>query len=97
MANIRVTPEELQEQGNQLVSLAQNEIVNLLSQIDSQINTICDSWDGMAQDPFLQSYQEMKQTLDVFPQIVEGIGQQAIAAAQVFGEADQQLSSTFKG
>lgn len=97
MANIRVTPEELQEQGNQLVSLAQNEIVNLLSQIDSQINTICDSWDGMAQDSFLQSYQEMKQTLDVFPQIVEGIGQQAIAAAQVFGEADQQLSSTFKG
>lgn len=97
MASIRVTPEELESQGNQLIQLAQNEITQILAQVESQINLICDSWDGMAQDAFLQSYTEMKKTLDMFPQVVDGIGQQAVAAAQTFGEVDTQLSSSFKG
>ena len=94
MASIRITPEELEVQGSQLVNLAQNYIISLLNQVERQVSIICDSWDGLAQDAFLQSYQEMKKTLDVFPQIVEGIGQQAIAAAQAFGQVDDQISSS---
>ncbi len=95
MANIRVTPEELEIQGKNLVSLAKNEIEAILRQVDTQVQAICDSWDGLAQDAFLLSYQDMKEILDQFPVVVEGIGGQAISAAQRFAGVDTDLSSSF--
>lgn len=97
MANIRVTPEELEEQGKVLVNLAENEISQILSKVESQVQLICDSWDGLAQDAFLMSYENMKEMLQQFPAVVNGIGSQAIAAAQTFGQVDSELSSTFNG
>lgn len=96
MANIRVTPEELAAQGKELISLADNEITQLLQTIDSKVNAICDSWDGMAQDAFLQSYEAMKEMLKQFPAVVQGIGSQAEAAAQAFGSVDEELSNSMK-
>lgn len=96
MANIRVTPEELEQQGNDLVSMGE-ELDQILANVDSKIMEICDAWDGLAQDAFLTSYTEMKETLKNFPLIVDGLGKQTIAAAQTFGEVDSQLSSSFSG
>ena len=96
MANIRVTPEELEQQGNALVEIGE-ELEQILTSVDNKIAEICDAWDGLAQDAFLSSYEGMKETLKSFPEIVDGLGQQTIAAAQTFGEVDSQLSSSFSG
>lgn len=96
MAMIRVTPEELRGQGQAVITMAEN-IREILSNLETQINTICDSWDGMAQDAFLASYESMKSTLQQFPDIVDGMGQQTIAAADAFEETDSAISSAFSG
>ncbi len=97
MANIRVTPEELEQQGKVLVDLAENDIEQILTRVQTQVQTICESWDGLAQDAFLLSYQNMQEMLKQFPVVVNGIGSQAIAAAQTFGQVDSELSSSFSG
>lgn len=96
MANIRVTPEELEQQGNNLVDMSE-ELADILKNVDAKISEICDSWDGLAQNAFMSSYENLKETLNTFPEIVNGLGQQTIAAAQTFGEVDSQLSSSFGG
>lgn len=96
MANIRVTPETLEEQGNGVISISE-EIRELLSNLDSKINEIIDGWDGLAQDSYFSMYGEMKTSLDQFPEIVKGLGDATVAAAQAFAQVDEQLSSSFNG
>lgn len=94
MAAIRLTPEELTQQGQDLQNLA-DELVTLLGQVDTKVNAACDGWDGLAQDAFLNSYTSMKSTLDQFPELVRSFGQQAVGAAEAFGTADSELASSF--
>ena len=94
MATIRLTPEELNQQGQDIQGLA-DELISLLAQVDSKINAAWDGWDGLAQDAFLNSYSSMKSTLDQFPELVRAFGQQACGAAEAFGTADSELASSF--
>lgn len=96
MASIIVTPEELEVMGNDVVGISE-EVRELLSKLQSKVDQICDSWDGLAQDAFLDSYNELKTALDQFPEIVNGIGQQTIGAAQAFAQTDEALQSSFRG
>lgn len=94
MASIRLTPEELRQQGEDLKNLSQ-ELEDILKQVDTKINTACDGWDGLAQDAFLNSYSSMQQTLSQFPLLVKSFGEQACGAAEAFGTADSELASAF--
>ena len=49
MASIRVTPEDLESQGNELIGFA-GDLADVLNSIDSKINEIIDGWDGLSQD-----------------------------------------------
>lgn len=94
MASIRVTPETLESQGNDLIGYAGN-LAEILSSINSKISEISDGWDGLSQEAYYSMYGEMKQSLDKFPELVESLGQATISAAQAFGSVDEQLKSGF--
>lgn len=66
MASIRVTPEDLESQGNELIGFA-GDLADVLNSIDSKINEIIDGWDGLSQDAYYDMYTTMKQSLGQVP------------------------------
>lgn len=95
MASIRVTPETLESQGNDLIGYA-GDLSDILGSIDAKISEIIDGWDGLSQDAYYDMYTTMKQSLDKFPELVESLGEATVSAAQAFGSVDEQLQSGFK-
>ena len=94
MANIRVTPETLSEQGNAVIQYSED-LAEILSSIDSKINEIIDGWDGLAQDAYFDMYGAMKESLDKFPELVNSLGQATVAAADAFSSVDEELKNSF--
>lgn len=94
MSEIRVKPDELESQGRDLNGFAQD-LEEILSNIDSKINEIIESWDGMAQDGYYNMYSTMKESLNQFPKLVDSLGDATISAAQAFANVDEQLQSSF--
>lgn len=94
MSVIRVTPDTLHAQGQDLAQLAQ-QTQDVLQQVDVKIASINDSWDGLAQDGYWQMYQDMKQTLTRMPELLLVLSQKTKQAADVFGQVDKSLQSSF--
>ena len=95
MAIIRVTPEQLESQGRDLIGMA-NEISDIMKMVEAKINEIIAGWDGLAQDAYYDMYLQMKQMLEKFPELVDSIGQATIASAQAFSQVDEELRNSFK-
>jgi len=95
MAEIRVTPETLSSQGQDLISYA-GDLADILSSIDGKINEIIDGWDGLAQDAYFDMYTEMKTSLDKFPELVQSLGDATVSSADAFAQVDESLQSGFK-
>ena len=95
MASIRVTPETLNSQGNDLIGYS-GDLADILSSIDSKINEIIEGWDGLAQDAYYEMYGTMKQSLDKFPELVNALGEATVSSAEAFSSVDEQLQSGFK-
>ncbi len=96
MASIRVTPETLETEGNDLIGYG-GDLADILSSIDSKINEIIDGWDGLAQDAYFDMYTSMKESLDKFPELVNSLGEATVSSAQAFASVDEELQSSFKG
>ena len=94
MANIRVTPEELKTQGEDLKRYAEG-LESILKEVDEKIGMIDEGWDGLAQDAYLGMYQEMKKSLDEFPKLVDSIGDATVGAANAFAQVDEELQRGF--
>lgn len=94
-ASIRVTPELLNSQGNDLITYA-GDLTDVLSSIDTKINEIIDGWDGLSQDAYFEMYTSMKQSLEKFPELVNSLGEATVSTAEAFGSVDEQLQSGFK-
>ena len=94
MANIRVTPEDLNGQGNDLIGFSE-ELADILKSIDGKINEIIDGWDGLAQDAYYEMYETMKQSLDKFPELVHSLGDATCKAAEAFSNVDETLQGSF--
>ena len=95
MANIRVTPETLSAQGNELIAYAGN-LSDVLQSINAKINEIIDGWDGLAQDAYFEMYSTMKESLDKLPEMVDGLGQATVASAEAFASVDEQMRQSFQ-
>lgn len=95
MATIRVTPDTLRSEGNDLKQFAET-LEETLNSIDSKINEIIDNWDGLAQDSYFASYTEMKDKLKACPELVQNLGTSTTSAADAFEQVDEQLASSFK-
>lgn len=94
MASIKVTPEELSSQGEKLVGYAED-LKEVLSNVDSEVQTIIDGWDGLAQDAYYDMYKEMKTNLDKFPELVNALGDATKSAAEAFSTVDTELKGSF--
>lgn len=94
MASIKVTPEELSEQGVKLVNFAE-QLREVLGNVDSEVQAIIDAWDGLAQEAYYNMYTEMKKNLDEFPNLVESLGDATKSAAEQFSTVDTELQSSF--
>ena len=95
MADIRVTPETLSSQGNDLISYA-GDLADVLTSINTKIGEITDGWDGLAQDAYFDMYTTMKESLDKFPELVNSLGEATVSAADAFSSVDEQLRDGFK-
>lgn len=96
MADIKVTPEVLSDQGKQLIAYA-DQLRGILQDINTKITEIDASWDGLAQNAYLEMYHSMEESLKQFPELVEGLGDATVAAADAFAQVDEQLQNTFRG
>lgn len=94
MAGIRVTPEELSSQGNDLINYA-GDLKDVLTQIDNKISDIVGGWDGLAQDAYFSMYETLKASLDQFPELVNSLGEATVSAADAFAQVDEQLQTGF--
>lgn len=94
MANIKVTPETLNEQGEALVGYA-GDLEDILSEIDKKINEIIDGWEGLAQGAYYDMYTSLKTSLDEFPQLVNSLGESTMSSAKEFDSVDSNLQSEF--
>lgn len=94
MADIRVTPETLSEQGNAVIDYSQD-LADVLKNIDDKIKEIIEGWDGLAQDAYFDMYGTMKESLDKFPELVNSLGQATVAAADAFASVDEELKNSF--
>lgn len=95
MASIRVTPETLSTQGNDLITYA-GELSDTLAAINAKINEIIEGWDGLAQDAYFDMYSTMKESLDKFPELVNSLGEATVSSAEAFASVDEQLQGSFK-
>ncbi len=95
MAGIRVTPEELNSQGGDLIGYA-GQLSEVLQEIDKKINEIGSEWEGLAQDAYFDMYTTMKESLNQFPTLVESLGQATQGAAKAFSTVDSELQSGFQ-
>lgn len=96
MASIRVTPETLESEGNDLIGYG-GDLADILGSIDTKINEIIDGWDGLAQDAYFDMYTSMKESLDKFPELVNSLGEATVSSAQAFASVDEELKNSFKG
>lgn len=94
MANIKVTPEELDAQGKDLIQYAED-LRDVLSSINDKIQEIEGGWDGLAEQAYLNMYETMKESLDQFPELVQGLGDATVAAADAFSQLDTNLQGEF--
>ncbi|MBR2190593.1 MAG: WXG100 family type VII secretion target [Eubacterium sp.] len=94
MASIKVTPETLNSQGQELVGFS-GDLADILSRVEGKINEINEGWDGLAQNAYFDMYTNMKESLDKFPELVEALGKATTGAAEAFSQVDEQLQSGF--
>lgn len=95
MASIRVAPETLNSQGNDLIGYA-GDLSDILESIGTKMNEIIDGWDGLSQDAYYNMYTSMKSSLDKFPELVNSLGEATVSSAGAFAEVDEQLQNGFK-
>ena len=94
MAIIKVTPETLQSQGEELNSYAAS-LEEILSDIDKKIVEITQGWEGLAEDAYFSMYEDMKKSLAEFPKMVDSLGETTKSAAQAFARVDDDLKKAF--
>jgi len=96
MSELRVAPEELMAMANTIAEKAE-EMSDLLKKLDTKIETVKASWDGMSANAMYNSYVGMRESLQQFPQVVLGIAGQAQTAAKVYDETDSELAKALNG
>ena len=90
---ITITPEELRDSASKFTGKA-TEIRETLSFQRNEVDSLEATWEGAAQNQFFISYAEMEQTLNQFPEVLDGISQQLTTVAQTLEDTDEQLGAS---
>ncbi len=96
MATLRVTPEELREQGNTMKNYG-DQLVELFDSVTSLVNQIDGEWDGLGQNGYTEMYDSLKDSLKQAGECVQQLGEATVQAAQAYEDADQQIANSFSG
>lgn len=94
MANIAVTPEQLQSIASQLNAGAAN-IESTLSQLAGQVAPLQSEWQGMAQQRFQQLWDEWQRSSRGIQDALHGISQLTQQAGSNYESTEQQIASSF--
>ncbi|MBR6524542.1 MAG: WXG100 family type VII secretion target [Clostridia bacterium] len=96
MSELRVTPETLMEYANQVMGKAE-ELSTELESLKRNIDTVKESWDGLAATAFYNTYATLSEQLAQFPEIVKGLAQVAQTAAETYDTVDRTIAQGFNG
>ncbi len=89
MANIKLSPAELQEYSRKIRANGQQS-ADLARQIKTNINTVTSNWEGNQKDKYLQDWATVEPTLaKTVPQLLEQLAQNLDIIANRFLEADR--------
>lgn len=89
---ITITPEELRTTATNFNTKSE-EIEGIIQYLLNEVNSLESTWDGAAQDQFIESYHELQTPLKQFPEILKGIAMQLQNVAQTLEETDNALAS----
>lgn len=97
MAQIKITPEELEKGAND-VKTQQAQILDILAALNNTITNVANNWEGAAKSSFFESFSQLYRTTLTkdFPSILEGIQKQLNEAARIMRETDEALSNALK-
>ncbi len=95
--DIKMTPDELRSAATTLEQ-KREEIIGLVGEIESMVDTTTGEWSGEAQKAFVDNFETMLPTLkEDFPEVITGIAAQLTGAADALEQADSDIASAFKG
>lgn len=89
---IMISPDELRTSSANFKTKA-GEISSIIDYLNNEVANLENTWDGAAQDQFFAAYDSSKQTLNQFPEILEGIAMQLEGVAQTLEDTDSALAA----
>ena len=94
MANILVTPEQLQSTAAQLQAGAAN-IESILSQLEGQVAPLQSEWQGVAQARFQELWAEWHRSSRGIQEALNGIAQLTQQAGASYQDTETSIASSF--
>ena len=97
MAQIRMTPDQLDQGANRLSQIC-GEIQSNVSALDSTLNEVAGNWEGLSQDAFMQRYTDLAPILkQTVPEVIDALSQKLKAAANAIRQTDAEIANAFRG
>lgn len=87
MARINVSPEQVRQVSGQFKQASQ-ESQQIFNNLTTTINNMQGEWEGVAQQRFYQEYDQWKNSMGQFVQMLDSIGTQLEAIATRFETVD---------
>lgn len=91
MADFEMTPSELELTAAVFTEKA-DDMRSIVTELSQQVDALSSGWDGAAQDAFFETYESMKEPMDQFSQILDGIAEALKALAEITVETDDALA-----
>ena len=91
MADFAMTPSEMESTASVFAAKAED-MRNIINEMSQQVDNLSSGWDGAAQDAFFETYNEMKDPMNQFPEILDQISQALKSFAQITVDTDDGLA-----
>ncbi|GHS95054.1 hypothetical protein AGMMS50276_09310 [Synergistales bacterium] len=92
MPKIRITPETLEQQSSQLISM-KGEHEQIYAKIRKLVQDLAAEWEGAAQQSFVQTFEARDAQFRKFAEDVQDFGWKMKLAAQALRDTDTQLKA----
>jgi WXG100 family type VII secretion target len=89
MVRIRVTPEQVRQVGSQFKQ-ASSESQAMVNKLQQAMNQLEPEWEGLSRQRFYSEYQNWRNSMNQFVQLLDGVGRQLDDIARKFESVDQR-------
>jgi WXG100 family type VII secretion target len=89
MVRIRVTPEQVRGVGSQFKQ-ASSESQAMVNKLQQAMNQLEPEWEGMTRQRFYSEYQNWRNSMNQFVQLLDNVGRQLDEVARRFEAVDQR-------